>query len=51
MLRGLIMEMPLLISSLIEHADNYHGDTEIVSKLIDGTEHRCTYSALEPSRK
>ena len=46
MLRGLIMEMPLLISSLIEHADNYHGDTEIVSKLTDGTEHRCTYRSI-----
>ena len=28
---GLMMHRPLLISSLIEHADQYHGDTEVVS--------------------
>jgi fatty-acyl-CoA synthase len=43
MLRGLMMEMPLLISSLIEHADNYHGDTEIVSRPTEGGLHRTTY--------
>jgi fatty-acyl-CoA synthase len=43
MLRGLMMEMPLLISSLIEHADNYHGDTEIVSRMTEGGIHRTTY--------
>src|SRR4051812_46188082 len=29
MLRGLMMDMPLLVSSLIEHAGLYHADTEI----------------------
>ncbi len=43
MLRGLMMDMPLLISSLIEHAGRCHGDTEIVSRSIEGPIHRYTY--------
>jgi acyl-CoA synthetase (AMP-forming)/AMP-acid ligase II len=46
MLRGLMMEMQLLISSLIEHASNYHGDTEIVSRLTEGGQHRTTYRKI-----
>jgi 3-(methylthio)propionyl---CoA ligase len=46
MLRGLMMEMPLLISSLIEHASNYHGDTEIVSRPTEGGQHRTTYRKI-----
>ena len=38
------MDVPLLISSLIRHADRYHGDTEIVSRLVEGGGlHRYTY--------
>jgi len=43
-MQGLMMDMPLSISSLIEHADRHHGDTEIVSKTVeDGSIHRYTY--------
>jgi acyl-CoA synthetase (AMP-forming)/AMP-acid ligase II len=42
-LPGLMMQMPLLISSLIRHADQNHGDTEIVSRRVEGDIHRCTY--------
>ena len=36
---GQMMTQPLLISSLITHAAQYHGDTEIVSvNTMDGTE-------------
>jgi fatty-acyl-CoA synthase len=44
MLRGLMMDMPLLISSLIVHADRCHGDTEIVSRTVEGPIHRYTYA-------
>jgi 3-(methylthio)propionyl---CoA ligase len=40
---GLMSERPLLVSSLIEHAARYHGDIEIVSRLVDGSIHRCSY--------
>jgi fatty-acyl-CoA synthase len=42
-MHGLMMDMPLQISSLIRHADRFHGDTEIVSRLIEGGIHRYTY--------
>ena len=40
---GLMMNWPLMISSLIRHADRYHGDTEIVSRTVEGPIHRYTY--------
>jgi len=40
---GLMMNRPLLISSLIRHADRCHGDGEIVSRTIEGPIHRYTY--------
>jgi fatty-acyl-CoA synthase len=42
-MNGLMMNTPLQISSLIRHADRYHGDTEIVSRLVEGGIHRYTY--------
>ena len=46
MLHGLMMQMPLLISSLIEHADRHHPDAEVVSRRVEGDIHRCTYREL-----
>ncbi len=43
-MHGLMMNMPLLISSLIRHASEHHSDTEIVSRLTEGGIHRYTYS-------
>jgi fatty-acyl-CoA synthase len=43
-MHGLMMDVPLLISDLIRHADRHHGATEIVSKTVeDGAIHRYTY--------
>ncbi|MFI4887769.1 MAG: 3-(methylthio)propionyl-CoA ligase [Burkholderiales bacterium] len=42
-MQGLMMNMPLMISSLIRHADRFHGDTEIVSRTVEGPIHRYTY--------
>ena len=44
MLPGLIMDMPLMISSAIEHAATFHGGTEIVARDVDGAIHRYTYA-------
>jgi len=41
---GQMMSQPLLVSSLIRHADRWHGDTEIVSRRTEGGLHRCTYA-------
>jgi fatty-acyl-CoA synthase len=42
-MHGLMMDAPLMISSLIRHADRWHGDTEVVSRTIEGPIHRYTY--------
>ncbi len=42
-LMGRMMSQPLLISSLISHADRYYGDTEIVSRRVEGDIHRYNY--------
>ena len=40
---GLMMDTPLVITSLIQYAARYHGDTEIVSRSVEGPIHRYTY--------
>jgi fatty-acyl-CoA synthase len=42
-MHGQMMDIPLLISSLIRHADRFHGDTEIVTRTVEGPIHRYTY--------
>src|SRR5437879_3037468 len=46
-MRGLMSERPLLISGILQHAANFHADTEIVSRLVDGSIHRYTYAEAE----
>ncbi|HZH27136.1 MAG TPA: 3-(methylthio)propionyl-CoA ligase [Azospirillaceae bacterium] len=41
-MRGLMMDMPLLISSILEHGALYHADSEIVSRTVEGPIHRYT---------
>jgi 3-(methylthio)propionyl---CoA ligase len=43
-MRGLMMDRPLLISSLIQYAAEYHSDTEIVTRTVEGPFHRYTYA-------
>ncbi len=44
-MRGLMQDRPLLISSLIDYAAEYHGATEIVSRTVEGPIHRHDYGA------
>ena len=43
---GQMMQVPLLISSLIVHAERHHGDREIVSRRVEGDIHRTTYKEI-----
>ena len=45
-MNGQMMQQPLLISSLITHAERHHGDQEIVSRRVEGDIHRTTYREL-----
>ena len=42
-----MMTMPLMISSLLVHAARHSGDTEIVSRRVEGDLHRYTYKDAE----
>ncbi len=42
-LMGQMMSQPLLVSSIIEHADRHFGANEIVSRRVEGDIHRYTY--------
>jgi 3-(methylthio)propionyl---CoA ligase len=41
---GLMQDLPLAISSLIEFAARHHRDAEIVSRRVEGDMHRYTYA-------
>jgi acyl-CoA synthetase (AMP-forming)/AMP-acid ligase II len=38
-----MQNQPLLLSSLLQHADRFHGNTEIVSRTVEGPIHRYAY--------
>jgi len=53
-LPGQMMDVPLNLSSLLAHAARHHGDTEIVSRRVDGDSgelHRYTYRDCERRAK
>jgi acyl-CoA synthetase (AMP-forming)/AMP-acid ligase II len=43
---GHMMQHPLLISSLLVHAERHHPEREIVSRRVEGDLHRTTYGEL-----
>ncbi len=43
-MQGLMMDRPLLISAIAEHAATFHGDREIVSVTVDNPMHRYTWA-------
>src|SRR5690606_32791219 len=42
-MQGLMMDVPLLVSAMIDHAAECHGGQEVVSRELDGRIHRYTY--------
>jgi fatty-acyl-CoA synthase len=44
---GLMGERPLLVTACLQHAANYHADTDIVSRSVEGPIHRYTYRDAE----
>ncbi len=45
-MRGLMMDLPLRISSILDYAADYHGEAEMVSCTADQPAHRITYAGL-----
>ncbi|WP_435979006.1 long-chain fatty acid--CoA ligase [Psychrobacter sp. DM4] len=48
---GKMMYQPLLISSLIEHAAQYHSDTAVYSKEVDGTMTKSNWLSVSDNSK
>ena len=42
-MNGQMMQQPLLISSLLMHAERHHGEQRVVSRRVEGDIHRLTY--------
>ena len=45
-MNGQMMQLPLLISSLIVHAERHHPEREVVSRRVEGDIHRSTYKEV-----
>ena len=43
---GLMMDRPLLVAPLLTYAAQYHADTEIVTRSVEGPIHRTTYAEM-----
>lgn len=43
---GQMMQQPLLIASLLRHAERHHGDREVVSRRVEGDIHRYSFRDL-----
>ena len=41
---GKMMDMPLLISSILQHVARHHGQVEVVSRRVEGDIHRYTWA-------
>ncbi len=48
---GLMQDQPLLISTLIEFAQRHHGESEVVSRRVEGDIHRSNYKKISARAK
>ncbi|MDZ4372561.1 MAG: AMP-binding protein, partial [Phenylobacterium sp.] len=42
-MQALMMDRPLTLPSILEHAALYHGDREVVTRTVEGPIHRYGY--------
>jgi fatty-acyl-CoA synthase len=45
-MQGLMQTWPLTVDKILDHANNWHGDREVVSRSIEGPIVRTTYGAI-----
>ena len=50
-MHGLMMDAPLLTSTILDHANRWHGEQKIVSRLHDGSIHSYTYAEAHTRTK
>lgn len=45
-MRGLMQDWPLVVTSVIDHAEQWHGEREMVTRSVEGPLHRTNYAEL-----
>jgi fatty-acyl-CoA synthase len=50
-MHGLMQDWPLTVDKILEHAKNWHGDREIVSRSVEGPIVRTTYAQIHTRAK
>ncbi|RNL60306.1 AMP-binding protein [Zhongshania marina] len=50
-MQGLMMDLPMLLSRLIDYAADHHGETEVVSRQINGSVERSNWRAVRSRSK
>ena len=45
-MRGLMQDRPLVVTSVIDHAAQWHGERQMVTRTVEGPIHRTDYSEL-----
>jgi fatty-acyl-CoA synthase len=48
---GLMQDWPLTVDKILDHAKNWHGDVEVVTRQVEGPVARTTYGALHERAK
>ena len=48
---GLMQDWPLTVDKIIDHAKNWHGDREVVTRSVEGPIVRTTYAAIHDRAK
>ncbi|MGD0141623.1 MAG: AMP-binding protein, partial [Rhizomicrobium sp.] len=43
---GLMQDWPLLVHKIIDHAERYHGNREVVTRTVEGPIHRTNYGEI-----
>jgi len=46
-MQGLMQDWPLLVSGFLTHAARFHGEREIVSRMVEGPIHRTNYAEVD----
>ena len=50
-MQGLNMDIPLLVTAMIDHAAQWHASTEVVARSVDGAIQRTTYAGVQARAK
>ena len=50
-MHGLMQDWPLTVDKILDHANNWHGDREVVSRSVEGPIVRTTYAQIRDRAK